>query len=104
MLELYREIVGGLPSQPEVHAVSSGNRAIAFLDSQPFSLLICDLNMPNMDGLQVLAIVRRRFPHLRTAVLTGVADEQFRTRAYAIGVDIYLEKPSTPQETQLFMD
>jgi hypothetical protein len=52
----------------------------------------------------VLSIVRRKFPQLRTAVLTCVAEEQFRTRAYSIGVDIFLEKPGTIQEVQLFLD
>jgi len=104
MLQLYRELLGRLPSQPEIHTTTSGAKAIAFLESEPFSLLISDLSMPKMDGLQVLSIVRRKFPQLRTAVLTGVVDEQFRTRAYAIGVDIFLEKPGTAQEIQLFLD
>jgi CheY-like chemotaxis protein len=104
MLQLYQELLGRLPSQPEIHTTTSGAKAIVLLEAEPFSLLISDLSMPKMDGLQVLSIVRRKFPHLRTAVLTCVADEQFRTRAYAIGVDIFLEKPGTAQEIQLFLD
>jgi CheY-like chemotaxis protein len=104
LLELYSEILGRLPSKPDIFTATSGARAIALLEAQSFTLLICDLNMPKMDGLQVLAIVRRKFPHLRTAVLTAVMDEQFRARAYAIGVDIFFEKPSSPQEIQLFLD
>ena len=104
MLQLYKELLGRLPSQPEIYVATSGAKAIALLESEPFSLLISDLSMPKMDGLQVLSIVRRRFPQLRTAVLTCVNDEQFRTRAYSIGVDIFLEKPGTMQEVQLFLD
>jgi CheY-like chemotaxis protein len=104
LLELYKEILGRLPSKPEIHTASSGARAISMLESEPFTLLISDLSMPKMDGLQVLAIVRRRFPQLRTAVFTSVSDEQFRARAYAIGVDVFLEKPSTTQEIDLFLD
>jgi len=84
LVELYREMLGRLPSQPEIFTATSGARAIALLESQSFSLLISDLNMPKMDGLQVLTIVRRKFPQLRTAVMTSVVDAQFRTRAYAI--------------------
>ena len=104
LLELYREMMGKLPSQPEIHTATSGARAIALLESEPFSLLISDLNMPRMDGLQVLTIVRRKFPHLRTAVMTSVVDTQFRARAYAMGIDLFLEKPNTPQEITFFMD
>src|SRR5258706_14753857 len=60
--------------------------------------------MPKMDGLQVLAIARRKYPELRVVILTGVRDEQFRTRAYALGVDQYWIKPETDQEMGLFME
>ena len=104
LLELYREILGRLPSQPEIYTATSGARAIALLDSEPFSLLISDLSMPKMDGLQVLTIVRRKFPQLRTAVMTSVVDAQFRTRAYAMGIDLFLEKPNSSQEIMFFLD
>ncbi|MEO8428240.1 MAG: response regulator [Verrucomicrobiota bacterium] len=104
LLDLYREILSRLPSKPQIYTAQSGARAIALLESESFTLLVSDLNMPKMDGLQVLAIVRRKFPQLRTAVLTAVPDEQFRARAYAIGVDIYFEKPGTNQEIKLFLD
>ena len=104
LLELYREMLARLPSGPEIHTATSGARAIARLESEPFSLLISDLNMPKMDGLQVLTIVRRKFPHLRTAVMTSVVDAQFRTRAYAMGIDLFLEKPNTRQEITFFLD
>lgn len=104
VLVVYREMFAQLPSKPEVRTATSGARAIALLESEPFTLLISDLSMPKMDGLQVLTIVRRRFPELRTAVLTAVVDEQFRTRAYAMGVDLYLEKPTSAKETTFLMD
>ena len=84
---MYREILSQMPSQPEVRTASSGIRALAKIESEPFRLMVCDLRMPKMDGLQVLAIVRRKFPELRTVALTSVEDEQFRSRAYALGVD-----------------
>jgi CheY-like chemotaxis protein len=104
LLELYREMLSRLPSKPEILTAASGSHAIALLESTSFSLLVCDLNMPKMDGLQVLAIVRRKYPQLRTAVMTSVVDEQFRMRAYAMGVDLYLEKPNTGEGIKLFLD
>ncbi len=73
LLDLYRQILGQLPSRPEVHTAGSGARAMAMLEAEPFQLLICDLKMPKMDGLQVLAIVRRKYPQLRTVALTAEA-------------------------------
>jgi CheY-like chemotaxis protein len=104
MLELYQELLQQLPSQPEVTVSNSGARAIALLETEPFGLLITDLRMPKMDGLQVLAIVRRKYPQLRIIVLTGVVDEEYRSRAYALGVDLFWQKPASPEEFAMFKD
>lgn len=104
-IELYREMLSKhLSSMPEVKVATTGSRALSMLDTEPFNMLIVDLNMPKMDGLQVLSIVRRKHPHVRLVVLTGVRDEQFRTRAYAMGVDQYWIKPESDQEVGLFME
>jgi CheY-like chemotaxis protein len=103
-LEVNRETLSQLPSKPEIRTVNSGARAVALLDAEPFRLLICDLKMPKMDGLQVLAIVRRRFPELRTVVLTALEDEEFRSRAYALGVDLFWLKMDMQQNPQMFLD
>jgi CheY-like chemotaxis protein len=103
-LETCRDFLAQLPSAPEIRIASSGVRALSMLDAQQFRVLICDLHMPRMDGLQVLSIVRRRFPHLRTVVLTGLQDDQFRSRAYALGVDLFWLKPDMQQNSQMFLD
>ena len=104
-LDLYREMLGRhLPSLPEVHTANSAARALSMLESEAFHLLITDLNLPKMDGLQVLSIAARKFPQLRLVVLTGLRDEQFRTRAYAQGVDQYWVKPESDHEMGLFME
>jgi len=104
-LDLYREMLSQhLPSLPEVRTANSGARALSMLESEPFTMLIVDLNMPKMDGLQVLSIAGRKFPQLRLVVLTGIRDEQFRTRAYGMGVDQYWIKPESDQEMGLFME
>jgi CheY-like chemotaxis protein len=104
LLELYREMLAQLPSRPEIHTATSGPRAMALLEAHPFRLFICDLKLPKMDGLQVLSIVRRKYPNLRTVVLTSVSDDQFRSRVYALGVDLYWQKPSSEQETRMFLE
>jgi DNA-binding response OmpR family regulator len=104
LLEIYQEILARLPSQPEIRTATNGHDAIAMLENDTFSMLLVDLNMPQMDGFQILAIVRRRFPTLRTVVITGATDEDLRGRAYRIGVDLYMEKPKTGREIIFFVD
>jgi DNA-binding NarL/FixJ family response regulator len=103
-LELSRELLSQLPSRPEVRTASTSRRALALLEAEPFRLLICDLKMPRMDGLQVLAIVRRRFPELRTIVLSGLEDEEFRSRAYALGVDLFWLKSDMQHHGKMFAE
>jgi len=104
ILDIYQEILARLPSQPDIITVDNGGQAIALLESQPVNLLLLDLRMPQMDGFQVLAIVRRKFPALRVVVMTASEDEQFRARAYAMGIDLYLLKPKTGKEIINFVD
>src|SRR5579883_2249581 len=103
VLELYRDLLAQLPSKPEIFTTTSGSRALSMLKSEPFRLLLCDLKMPKMDGLQVLSIVRRSFPELRTVVMTAVHNEEFRSRAYALGVDLFWLKPDTQQNMEMFL-
>lgn len=104
MLVTYKQLLSDLPSKPEVFTAISGSRAMAMLEADTFRLLICDLKMPKMDGLQVLSIVRRKYPTLRTVVLTSAVEEQYRSRAYALGVDLFWRKPASEQEIQMFLE
>jgi hypothetical protein len=58
--------------------------------------------MPRIDGLQMLSIVRRRHPELRTVVLSALDDEEYRSRAYALGVDLFWAKTEMQRNSKLF--
>jgi CheY-like chemotaxis protein len=103
-LEVYWEILQRLPSQPHIHTAATGARALALLESEPFDLMVADLQMPKMDGLQVLSVARRRYPQMRIVVLTGLCDEEFRVRAYGMGVDQFWIKPESEKEVRLFLE
>src|SRR5262245_27269924 len=98
-----RRYLPAYPASPKSARPAIGHDAIAMLENEPFALLLVDLNMPQMDGFQVLAIVRRRFPTLRTVVMTGATEDDLRGRAYRIGVDLFLEKPKTGREIIFFV-
>jgi CheY-like chemotaxis protein len=102
LLAIYRKIITRLPSRPDVRVSDNATQALAVLDSEPFDLFITDLRMPKIDGFQVLLSARRRLPDLKTVVLTGAASEQYRARAYECGIDLFVEKPTTPAEFRLF--
>ena len=103
-LDLSREMFASLPSHPEILTANNGKRALAILESESVRLLICDLKMPRMDGLQILSIVRRRHPELRTVVLSALEDEEYRSRAYALGVDLFWIKMEMQSNSKMFME
>lgn len=101
-LSLCRDHLVALPSHPEVLTANNAKRALALLETEKIRLLISDLKMPRIDGLQMIAIVRRRFPATRTVVLSGLEDEEYRSRAYALGVDLFWLKSEMQRNTKLF--
>jgi CheY-like chemotaxis protein len=103
-LALCREQLSTLPSQPEIMTANSASRALTVLENEPIRVLICDLKMPRIDGLQMLAIVRRRYPQMRTVVLSGLEDEEFRARAYTLGVDLFWLKNEMLRSAKLFSE
>lgn len=104
LLSSYGDLLRRIPAQPEVRLCSSGAHALALLESEVFTLLICDLKLPEMDGFQVLSIARQKHPQLRIVVLTGVLDESYRARAYAMGAELFWQKPVSVEEFRLFQE
>jgi two-component system chemotaxis response regulator CheY len=77
---------------------ASGLEALEQLALGPAALMVLDLNMPDMHGLEVLTFVRRHpsFRQLPVIVLTTRGDEASRTAAMAAGASLYLTKPFAP--------
>jgi len=101
-LALCRDQFVTLASHPDVITANNAKRALAVLETEKIRLLISDLKMPRIDGLQMIAIVRRRFPAIRTVVLSGLEDEEYRSRAYALGVDLFWLKTEMQRNAKLF--
>ena len=77
---------------------ASGLEALEQLALGPASLMVLDLNMPDMHGLEVLQFVRKHpaFRRLPVIVLTTRGDEESRAAAVAAGASLYLTKPFAP--------
>jgi CheY-like chemotaxis protein len=81
----------------EVAFATSADRALALLQEKPADLVVIDIGMPMLDGLQLLGIISRRYPGLKLAVMTGSATEAKRADALANGAELFLEKPVTAE-------
>ena len=74
-------------------AASSGAEALEALQTERFDAVISDLQMPGISGLELLAEVRRSYPHIAFLVTTGVDDVDVGVQAMRSGADDYLVKP-----------
>ncbi len=78
---------------------ASGLEAIEKLSLKPFDLVILDLNMPDIGGIEVLEFVRGqdRLRRLPIMVVTTRGDERSRARALGAGADKFVTKPFAPE-------
>ena len=81
-----------------VHA-SSGLEALERLSLAPFDLMVLDLNMPDVGGVEVLEFVRAqdKLAKLPVLIVTTRGDEESRERVMRAGASSFLAKPFTPE-------
>jgi two-component system alkaline phosphatase synthesis response regulator PhoP len=83
----------------QVIHVPSGDKALMALHSEgPFEVLILDVMMPGVNGIQVAKIARHNDPKVGIIILTAVGSPETRMEGLASGVDDYLTKPFLMEE------
>jgi DNA-binding response OmpR family regulator len=82
----------------EVTTAANGGEAIALLDQRSYSLLLVDLKMPGIDGMQVVAAARARHPNMAIIVLTGHGSLETAIEGMRYNIFDYLLKTSEPTQ------
>ena len=87
-----------LPGAPAFIEAGSGLEAIERLSLGAIDLMVLDLNMPDMHGLEVLSFLRshQKYRQLPVLVLTTRGDESSRAAAMAAGATAFMTKPFVP--------
>ncbi len=67
--------------------------ALGLLQEHAFDLLVVDMQMPVVDGLQFLKLLQRKYPNLLKVALTGFATADYRAACLSSGAELFLEKP-----------
>lgn len=75
----------------------SGRDALAACRAETFDVVLADLRMPDMDGLEVARRVRKEFPQVPILIITGYPTPQSADEARGLGVFDYLSKPLAPE-------
>jgi len=85
----------------EPHAVSSGEEALEVLSSEKFPVILLDIWLPGMDGLQTLAKIRQSHPEAVVIMISGHGSIETAVRSTKLGAFDFVEKPLSLEKTLL---
>ena len=89
---LYQTFINA-PIDCEVVTAASGEEALDRFEKNPFDLVITDLAMPGMSGLDLLKSIKSQKADTQVVIITAYGSEEREVSAYKYGADKYLEKP-----------
>jgi len=97
MLEVCADTLRRLPDT-EIHLESNSNRAAEIVSSERFNLLITDIRMPGLSGVELLKTARQHDPHLSVLMLTAFPSVETAVETMKLGAVDYITKPFIPDD------
>ena len=98
LLDALRDLFDALSGGAwKIHTASSPAAATEILKAGEIKLLVVDVNMPVLDGIQFTGLLRRHYPALKIAVMTSDVTEEKRAAALAAGAELFIEKTHSPE-------
>jgi DNA-binding NtrC family response regulator len=88
----------------EVESVADGWEALRKIDENSYDIVVLDIMMPKIDGLEVLQHVKERHPDIDVVMMTGLSQIQTAVKAMKLGAFDYLSKPFDPDELKMVVD
>ena len=77
----------------DVEGANSGSDALAMLDRKEFDVVVLDVKMPKMGGIETLREIKKRYPIIEVIMLTGHANVEVAIQGMELGAFDYLLKP-----------
>ncbi len=85
-----------VPEGYELKMANNGAEGLKLLEEESFDLVLTDLKMPHMDGIEVLANIKGKWPATDVVIVTGYQTVETAVKAIKLGAFDYIEKPFTP--------
>lgn len=98
IISAIEEVAGGL----EIFESKNGFEALKLLPHHSFDLIITDINMPDINGLELVSFVKRNqaYRHIPLIIITTEGSERDREKGLSLGANEYLVKPFNPEMLQ----
>ncbi len=77
----------------EVVTAGSGEEALQKFNEKPFDLIITDIFLPGISGIDILKYIREKIPEAKVIIITAYGSEEKREEALRNGALLYIEKP-----------
>jgi len=88
----------------KVTKAQNGQEALGCMEKDPYAIVLLDLKMPGMDGLEVLRRIREKFPGILVIVITGYATIETAIEAMKRGAYDFIPKPFKPDQLRIVVD
>jgi len=95
-------ILGG--ADYAVDAARNGAEALQKIDETPYDVVVLDIMMPKIDGMEVLQRVKEAHPDVEVVMVTGLSQIETAVRSMKLGAFDYLPKPFDPDELKLVVE
>jgi len=89
---LYQTFIN-VPVECEVLTASSGEEALARLQEGHFDVVITDIAMPGLNGIDLLSMIKSKTPDTKVILITAYGSDEREELAYQKGAEKYIEKP-----------
>lgn len=86
-----------------MRTATNGREALKALEKEPADLIISDVKMPDMDGIEMLRAVRETLPDLGVILMTAFASVETAREAFKLGADDFIQKPFDVEELKLIV-
>ena len=99
---MIRTIVEDLGEEFQVFEAGTGFEALKTLPGEEFSLIITDINMPDINGLELINFVKTtpQYSGIPLIIVSTEKTEEDKKRGLALGADAYITKPFSPEDLQ----
>lgn len=88
----------------DIRLCSNGRDALSLIEEELPDLLITDIRMPVMDGMELIKEVSSRYPSLKTVLISAYSEFSYAKTAITCGVSEYLLKPFRPEEIRKLLE